>query len=338
MEINALPRNTAIVEQELDALKKYQTAEGNFNDFGPTPPSRSPFFQTAYILVSFLKMKNFVTKNYDDVIQRGFSYLNGINSVATTDREAFALAALAHALNGNKKDAKRLLNEVEKDKVQIDKIRKCFKLSKNETTCHLRHTSYAAIAYLTMNKADDAKTLITWILNQYRAITFYYYTYDVAITTEAISRFLIAKQISLPTDFTVTLTNELDFHEVVHITKTNQKDTKEVVFPDYTLHPKMTIKGSGYCSITNIRENTVALDQSSTKFKLQVTPLAATGTKDRFVRICATYQPQEDDISMQTLFNVIYDVEMPSGYVYSDIDKLESKPEIKVNIFKEIKS
>jgi len=338
MDINALPRNTRIVEQELDALKKYQTRAGNFKDFGPTPPSRSPYFQTAYVLISFLKMKNFVTKNYDDVIRKGFNYLTGINSVSTSDKEAFAVAALAHALNGNTNEAQRLLDEVEKDKIKIDSNRKCYKLSQSQTVCHLRHTSYVAIAYMTMNKPNEAKALVTWILNQYRAITYYYYTYDVAITTEAISRFLITKEISLPTDFTVTLTNEMDFNKVVHITKANQKDTHEVAYPDYTLRPKISVKGSGYCSITNIIENTVALDQSSTKFRLQVTPLAASGTNERIVRVCATYQPREDDISLETLFNVIYDVEMPSGYSYMDIDKLHTKPEIKVIIYETFNS
>ncbi|CAG9810260.1 unnamed protein product [Chironomus riparius] len=331
MEIGALPKNARVVEQELDALKGKQNADGTFGDFGPTPPSRSTYFQTAYVLIPFLKIKkmNFLTKNYDEVIQRCFSHLTGIHAVSGTDKEAYGLAALAYALNGDNNQAQKMLDEVEKDIVRIDKIRKCYKLSRSQTKCDMRHTSYVAITYLTMKKVENAKALITWLLTSYRVYSAYEYTYDVAITTEAIAKFLITREVHPTTDFKATLTNELDFNEVVHITTKNQKDAKEIIFPAYTLKPKVSVTGSGYSSITTIIESTVALVQTSSKFLLTVKPAKST-SNIKTVQICATYQPLEDEVSMQTLVNVIYDVEMPSGYTYTDIDSLDKKPEIKM--------
>lgn len=337
MEIGALPINRGIIERELNALRGYQTGSGNFNNFGSIPDSRSEYFRTAYILIPFLKFKKLITTNYEDVIRRGFNYLDGIHAVSGSDKEAYSVAALAYALRGDHNKAQNLLNEVEKDVFKIDNNRKCFKLSKSQgqsqAGCNLRHTSYAAIAYLTMNKFDSAKALITYILSQYKLNARYCYTYAFAISTEAISKFLIARTTATVTDFTVTLTNEMNFNRVVHITAANQKDPVEVIYPDYTLSPSISMKGSGFCSITKIFESTVALEQTSSKFSLTVTPLAATGTNMRTVRICGTYQPNEDEIAAQTLFNVIYDVEMPSGYTYTDIVNLSSKPEIKVRIW-----
>jgi len=333
MVIGALPVSRIIIEKEFDALKSQQTASGNFNNFGNIPDGKSEYFRTAYILIPFLKFKKFVTKNYDDVITKGFAYLSGIHAVSGIDKEAYSVAALAYSLNNQDDQAENMMNEVEKDVIRIDNYRRCYKISRSQSKCDRRHTSYAAIAYLQMKKHNEAKALITYILGEYKLLKEYRYTYAYAISTEAISKFLIATSITRPADFTVTLTNEMDFNQVVHITTANQKDPVEVIFPDYTLYPKMIIKGSGYCSLTKIIENTVALTKTISKFILFVTPSRATSSSDRSVVVCATYQPQDDESSMQTLFNVIYDVEMPSGYNYKEIVNMASKPEIKVILF-----
>ncbi|XP_070504806.1 CD109 antigen-like [Chironomus tepperi] len=332
MEIGALPKNARVVEQELDALKSKQNADGTFTDFGPTPPSKSAYFQTAYVLVPFLKIRNmkFVTKSYDDVINKCFNYLTGINAVSETDKEAYGLAALAYAINGSETEAERMLNEVEKSIIQIDKKRKCYKITKAENKCHMRHTSYVAISYLTLNRTEEAKKLITWLLGSYRAYSAYEYTYDVAITTEAIAKFLMTLEVHPVTDLTVILTNEMDFKKELTITAKNQKDTQEVIFPHYTLHPMVTFKGTGYSSVTLIVESTVSIEQQgASPFIVTVKPDKST-SNIRTVQICATYSPNEDSRHLQTLVNVIYDVEMPSGYTYTDIVNLDSKPEIKM--------
>ncbi|XP_070504812.1 CD109 antigen-like [Chironomus tepperi] len=329
MEIGALPRNPPIIEKELNLLENKQTSSGNFNNFGSIPSNRDPYFQTAYILIPFLKFRNYVNKNYDAVINKGFSYLNGITSGSSSDMESYSIAAYAYALHGNHEMAKSLLKQTEKHKKEISKTKHCLN-SLSDNNCNIRHTSYAVIAYLTMNMVREAKPFSAWIMDSYKTNKYYSNTYSYAVAAEAISKFLIANPPDLKTDFTVTLTNEMDFNKVIHVTKANQKNEVEVIYPDYTLAARMSIQGSGFCSITKIMESTIALTQSSSKFTLSVTPRAGSSTSERIVKVCATYQPKEDEVSLETIFNVIYDVELPSGYIYEEIVNLSSKPEIKL--------
>ncbi|XP_070504804.1 thioester-containing protein 1 allele S3-like isoform X1 [Chironomus tepperi] len=329
MEIGALPRNPPIIEKELNLLQIQQTSSGNFNNFGSIPSNRDQYFQTAYILIPFLKFRNYVNKNYDAVINKGFSYLNGITSGSPSDMESYSIAAYAYALHGNHETAKSLLKQTVDHKKEIARTKHCLKKS-IDADCNIVHTSYAVIAYLTMNMTREAKPFSAWIMDSYKTNKYYSNTYTYAVAAEAISKFLIAYPLNLITDFTVTLTNEMDFNKVIHVTKDNQKNEIEVLYPDYTLAPSMSIQGSGFCSITKITERTVALTRSSSKFTLSVTTQATSLKNEKIVKVCATYQPKDEDISMETIFNVIYDVELPSGYIYKEIVNLSSKPEIKL--------
>jgi len=326
IEINAISLIGSDIERHLDALKNQQTANGNFNNFGSKPFSRSEYFRTAYILIPFLKLKKFVTKNYDDVINKGFAYLSGIHVVSGIDKEAYSAAAFAYSLNNQDDQAEDMMNEVEKYVVKIDKNRRCYKLSTSDAKCDLRHTSYAAIAYLTMNKFDEAKSLISYIHDEYKKIRSFAYNPHFGIATEALAKFLIARPVTSPTNFTVTLTNEFDFIKVVQITAANQKDSVEVLIPDYTLNLKTAIQGTGLCSIKQEAEKSFEMSKINSKFILKV-KIPTSTSNTRIVQVCATYQPQEDEVSMQTLLNVIYDVEMPSGYIYKESVNIASKPE-----------
>jgi len=326
IEINAISLIGSDIERHLDALKNQQTANGNFNNFGSKPFSRSEYFRTAYILIPFLKFKKFVTKNYDDVINKGFAYLSGIHAVFESDMEAYSAAAFAYALNDQRNQAQKMLDEVEKDVINIDKNRRCYKLSTRDAKCDLRHTSYAAIAYLTMNKFDQAKSLISYIHDEYKKIRSFAYNPDSGIATEALAKFLIAQSVFLPTNFTVTLTNEFDFINVVQITAANQKDFVKVFYPDYTLNPKMAIQGTGLCSIKQEAEKSIEMSKINSKFILRV-KISTSTSNTRIVQVCATCQPPDDESSMHTLSNVIYDVEMPIGYIYKESVNIASKPE-----------
>ncbi|XP_070504792.1 thioester-containing protein 1 allele S3-like [Chironomus tepperi] len=309
MEIGALPENQEIIEKELNLLKDQQTS--------------------IISEVSQAIFRNFVNKNYDAVINKGFSYLNGITSGSPSDMESYSIAAYAYALLGNHKMAKSLLKQTEKHKKEFNTKKYCLK-SSFDTDCNIMHTSYAVIAYLTMNMTREAKPFSAWIMDSYKPNKYYSYTNTYAVAAEAISKFLIANPSTAKTDFTVTLTNEMDFNKVIHVTKANQKNEVEVIYPDYTLNPQFSIQGSGFCSITKIMESTIALTQSSSKFTLLVTTRGGSSTREKIVKVCATYQPKEDEVSLETIFNVIYDVELPSGYVYKEIVNLSSKPEIKL--------
>jgi hypothetical protein len=243
--------------------------------------------------------------------------------------EAYSVAALAYVLNNQHDEAQNMLSEIEKDVIGINENQKCFKLLTKDTKCDLRHTSFAAITYLTMNRFDEAKALIPYIYNEYKNKSFSKNP-DYGIPIEALARFLIARPDYLPTNLTVTLTNEFDFKKVVHITAENQRESVEVIYPDYTLDPKITIQGIGYVSIENIVEKIFELNgYINSQFILKVKIPASTSII-RIIQVCATYEPPDDDYHMKTLSNVIYDVEIPPGYIYKETVDMASKPEIKV--------
>lgn len=336
IEINAISLIENDIKIHLDVIKSHQKADGTFNNFGYYIRSTNEYFRTAYILIPFLKLKKHVTKNYDDVITKGFAYLSHIRYASVKDKEAYSVAALAYSLNNQNDKAYDLLNEVEKDVIRIDKVKKCFKLSRSQTKCDLRHTSYAAVAYLTLNRIDKAKTLISYIHNEFKNIKNISTKQNFGIATEALVKFLIAQPVYLSTNFTVTLTNELNFKEVVHITAENQNDSVDVYYPDYTADGKITIQGSGFSSITKITEISIEMRRIMSKFILIVNVPRST-SNTRTVQVCATYKPDNDYNSKNTL-SVIYEVEMPRGYIYEEvvgmITNLNVKVSKKINILK----
>ncbi|XP_070504782.1 uncharacterized protein [Chironomus tepperi] len=329
MEMGALPVNKRIIRKELDALKNQQTEDGHFKDFGSFPEfldtdreETAQYFQTSFVLVSFLKFKGFITKSYEDVINKGFEYLNNPRNRLHTDNEGLSIAAYVYALNGHHDQAQNLLNEIEKDKFQVNDNQRCLKISSSHKKCNIRHTSYAAIAYFTMNKIQSAKPLINWLLEFHNLNKYYSNTHSYAIATEAIAK-LASSRRSHGTNFTVVFKNEANFNQVVNIEQKNIAQPVTVDFPEYSLTADMTISGYGFCSITTIIEKTVTIGKTTPDFQVTVkTSSKRLSSNEKTIKVCAVYNPH-GDISMATLYEVIYDVEMPSGYIYLNIVDFE---------------
>jgi hypothetical protein len=100
--------------------------------------------------------------------------------------------------------------------------------------------------------------------------------------------------------------------------------------PDYTLNFTTYAKGYGYCSITTVKESTVSLTVANPYFKLNITPRKGSTSDQMIVQVCATYDPPENVHTEAILTNVIYDVEMPSGYQYMEVINQSSTPDIGV--------
>lgn len=339
MEIGALPANKRAIQKELDALKALQTEDGDFDKFGSFPDflttgreETAKFFQTSFVLIPFLKLKGYITKSYKDVINKGFNYLNSMENRLKTDNEGLSIAAYAYALNGQHDEALKLLNEINDDRLEISQKQKCLKISRSDSKCDIRHTSYAAIAYFTMNDRANAKPLINWLLESHNLNKYYSNTHSYAIATEAIAK-LASSMRSDGTNFKVTLKNEADFIKVVDIEQNNRQNPVEVDFPEYSLLASMTTSGRGYCSITTIIERTVALGRTTPDFKVNIKSSAKKrNSNERIIKVCATYDPQGDQ-NLSFLKNVIYDVEMPSGYIYLTVVDYEVRAhDIKVRI------
>lgn len=335
IEIGALPEDIEMIEKELNVLKALQNENGSFDNFGTILEVKGDansvhYFQTAFILIPFLKFRGFVTKNYDDIIEKGFRFMNENTNMELLDREALSVAAYAYALNGSKNQTLEILSEIEKISNQIDKYHKCYKQSASESSCNLRLTAYATLAHLTIDKASNVKHCIIYLITQHNLRSYHGTNFNYAISVEAISKYLCTNSVDKLTDFIVKFTSERNLQKNLNVTNSNKNTRHGFIFPDNTLHPKMLIKGTGFCSVRKIIESRITVEQQSSKFNVTVTPLPTLVKNERIVRICATFQPQGSFNNSQKLLSVIYDVEMPSGYIFEEIISMSTIPEIKV--------
>jgi len=329
MEIGAIPKQSSLVQQELDYLKSTQQDNGKFDDFGDFPSTdarygtqAADYFQTAFVLIPFLKFKELVDKNYDDVIRKGFNYLKSNKRRSQLNYEGYPVAAYAYALNSDEINANQLFYDVEQLAVDHGSNKKCIKVSRDDSECQLRHTTYAALAYIQLNEITKALPFVNWLISIQNFNYFYSNTYDYALATEPIAK--LAKYLKTDqTSLTVTLKNERNFEKTVNINNENSETFQDIEFPQYSQDVISTANGHGYCSITTIFERTIILPKVTNMFKLTVSP---TERNDRefFLKICAEYA------GYSVVMNVIYEVEMPSGYVFVEILDLEGQSEIKV--------
>lgn len=326
MNIKVLPKQIEIIEKELDELKRKQNPNGSFDDFGQLPYSKDVYFQTAYIAHSFLKVKNVVKKSYSDVLANCFAFLDNQSNMLQSGKEGLSMAAYAYALYGKKERTLELLKEVEKEVHQITESQKCFKLQTLDP-CDIRHSSYAAMAYIKINEKVKALHIFNWLVQHHNENKYSSNTHAYAIATEVIAE--MAKLLkTLDTDFKVTLKNEANFEKTIHVTDKNMKETFEIEYPEYSRMVDLTASGKGFCSITLIMEKTITINETASKFEMDVKQLSET-----LVQVCATYKPNEELNVAEILNNVIYDVEMPSGHIFSKVVDADNIPQIKVFIF-----
>lgn len=327
MEIGALPINDKILKSELDALKSKQNADGGFTDFGTFPyfdrsDKKSNYAETAFVLIPFLKLrKTSIGSNYQTQITKALNYLKSNNNKLGASKEGIALAAYAFGLVGEIIEAKYLIDNLQDASLGYPGNKKCFKISKNAEKCDMRHTSYTALAYLAINETSKAAELVNWLVKDLNLKYFYSNTHEYAVATEPIAKIASILKVN-KTDFKVTLQNERNFTASVSITKNNADQMHYIEFPEYSQDVISVAEGHGYCSITTLYERLIKIPRLSNTFSLTVTPIKA--IKDNFeatFQVCAEYYHDQ----FTALVNVIYEVEMPSGYVFAEIDNLESK-------------
>ena len=123
-------------------------------------------------------------------------------------------------------------------------------------------------------------------------------------------------------DFSVTISNKNDFNKVIHVT--TEDDPIEIILPENTTTAEASIKGTGFCIITVITQRAFKLFYLDPKFNLEIARLPTSRHNEAIVRVCASYAPKRNEF--QIIQEVIYDVEMPKGYVYKEvIDKSKIK-------------
>ena len=333
MEIGALPQNDQIIKAELEALKSKQNSDGGFTDFGDfpgfdSPGSRSNYFETAFVLIPFLKLrKTTIGKNYETQITKAINYLKSNKNKLGASKEGIAIAAYAFGLIGETIETKNLLDELQDASLGFPGNKKCFKIKRTSENCDMRHTSYAALAYLTFNDISKAAELVNWLVKDLNLKYLYSNTHEYAVATEPIAKIASILKVD-KTDFKVTVRNERNFTASATITKKNADKMQYVQFPEYSQDVISVAEGHGYCSITTLYEKLIKLPRISTSFAVTVAPTKSSGSNfESTFQVCAEYSHDK----FTSLVNVIYEVEMPSGYVYVGVEDFEKmKKDIKV--------
>lgn len=291
------------------------------------------YFQTAYTLIPLLKLRRLkVTEKFNDVIEKGFKFLE-IPGIPDFRRDALSMAAIAYVLNDNTEQANKLLERVEMFRMNDKKYEKkaCMKLLASDNNCHRRHTAYTAIAYLMMNKTTKAGPLVNNLLEKNYGDYYHDPSFEYAVSIEAIARMAL-KSKGRVTDFKVQVTNENNFMKELHITKKSSWEPHFVTLPDFSLNAKVNVSGSGFASVLIRKEVTVFVNQTSKLFDITVIRNETGGRKnEEIIQICATYNPKEPAHTLNTLTNVIYDIEFPSGYAYKEIVNMRTD-QIKVGV------
>jgi len=288
------------------------------------------FFSTAYALIPFLKHKDLIYTDYRDVIDKAFQYLDKRENRLKVKNHGFSIAAYAYALDSKKAKAEEILEKIQ-DSFIVRDNKKCFKVENSDTSCDVLMTVYIAMALLKMNKIAEAEPVINWLINSNLRFGIWQDTLYNSILTEPIVEMGIAKKAVDLTNLKVKLRNEHGYEKMVEITKETAQIPQNVELPKYSTQITATVSGYGYCTVTMFLETIMMTNKVNPKFTLNVYTNTPSNIKnEKIVRVCARY---DSTGSLETsIVNVIYEVNLPSGYVYSGIVNMDQKPEIKVSL------
>ena len=275
------------------------------------------YHKTAVVLITFLKFRELLEKRYEDVIEKAFNYLKLNENSWNSNYKGYAVAAYAYTLNNDAQNANQLLSKVETISVYKAEDKKCFKIKQNDYACDVMHTAYAALAYVQLGEISKAFPLTRWLISVKNINYFQSTLHDHALGTEAVANFLKYLRIE-ETKLTVTIKNDGNFEKSLEVNSENTKNFQNIELPKNTQDAITKVEGHGYCSVTTIFERTVSVPKASSNFKMTIN---ATEKNDieKVVKISA------ENIGISTVIEAVYEVEMPSGYVYDGIGAVYSE-------------
>ncbi|XP_070504828.1 thioester-containing protein 1 allele S3-like [Chironomus tepperi] len=342
MNINAISVNKGLIQVDFRRLKDYQQSDGSFASFG-TYPERSSndaasnkYFETAYILISFLKYRDYFDQDYSELIRKAFNFLDNPSNKLSLLPDAHSIAAYAYALNKNYASAVKHMEEVEKNTITNGRgkiVEKCFKSKSSSTSCDMRHTAYSILAYHAMNQLPKAKPLVLGIVKQFSSDKTFLHQHSIA--AEAISTILSESKVAA-INMAVNLKNEFDFDKTVIINGNNLDIIHEIKFPDNSEHAIISTNGSGWCTVTIVKETLVTLKSLNPSFKLTINNQQSIINQYSRVMFCFTFIGKVDDDDVQN--DIRMELEMPTGYMFVEVEDTLNKQFIEDVDTKNIKS
>ncbi|KAL7011180.1 hypothetical protein ACKWTF_014138 [Chironomus riparius] len=340
MTIGAVPVDKSIVFQSMDVLQGLQETDGtftssNFNYYYGFPVDNQDesykytekYFAVAYCLIPAVRHKKFMDGRYDNFIKKGFSYLDKDDNRLQVMSYGLSVAAYVYALDNQPEKAKNLLKDVEKAYIQHENNKRCYKIFEGDEACDVRHTTFVALTYLTLNDITKAEPVIYYLLSKKQVYDYTQDTKHLAVVTEPIADMGVLINVE-DTNLKVTVKDEHSFNKDIKITDENSADPQTIEMPQGSEEVSTVISGKGYCTISAIFERIVVVPEVNRVFSLDIkTRQESSSPVITIVEVCVTYNQQTG--MKPVLVNVVYEVEMPSGYVFIEVKDSDKHNEIK---------
>ncbi|XP_070504783.1 thioester-containing protein 1 allele R1-like [Chironomus tepperi] len=334
-----------VIEKELDILKGYQLETGEFTNFGSMPEYNKNssdynktkiYFETAQVLIAFLKSDRIVEQKYTDVITKALDFLEDNSHAYSKDNEALSVAAYAFSLriptDNYEIKTKNIMDDIEKTLIDHGGKDMCVKLKSTDDDCDVRHTAYTAMTYINLNLTQKAVPLAYWLLKSYNFKDDYYNSAIISEPIAKLAQLLHAES----TDITVTVHDEFNFKETLKLVDGNSTDFHVVNFPTHSKIFSSKVTGYGFVSITKVIERTldfaIAIEPT---FHIAVQIMnnqTITKFGEIVINVCAKYDKDSWDVI--EIMNVIFEIQMPSGYIFDEIIDLD-KQKKNIQIVKE---
>ncbi|CAG9810246.1 unnamed protein product [Chironomus riparius] len=335
-----------VIEKELDILKSYQLETGGFSNFGSMLEfnknssdynNTKIYFETAYVLISFLKSDKIVDQKYEDVITKALDFLEDNFHYYENSNEASSIAAYVFSLKSLTDESyeirtKGIMDSIENTLIDHGNMEMCIKLSATDDDCNIRYTAYTAMAFINLDAIHKAVPLVYWLLKSYNFNVLNGDYFNAAIISEPIAK--VANLLhSNSTDITILLKDEFNFEETLKLTENNSTDFHLVNFPTHSKILGSTISGHGFVSVTKVVERTldfaIAIEPTFHIAVAIINDKIVTKSGEIVINVCADYDQEE--WSMVAMKHVIYEVQMPSGYIFDEIiDLVWKKKDIRL--------
>lgn len=336
MESGALPMDRQAIIETLKLVEEPQHSNGTFSNFvfyygfpgekGTIEYMASiQYFSAAYCLIPFLKHRELLGTQFDTFISRGIRFLKSENNQKDCNSLAFSTAAYALALKGEDDEAKKLIGLLDSVKYHQQNI-KCYRTNDTDKDCNARVTTYVALALIKLDMITEAEPIVHWLVTFNDEV--HSNTGLNALVTEPIAE-LALKIRSDDTNLNVIIKDERSFKKQVTIKEFNSHIQQYVPLPKYSEKASYEIYGKGYCSISIITERIVTVPQIASQFNITMdTDIDHNVKTQKVLKLCAIYLPK--DKSKNIVVNVIYEIDMPSGYTFDSIKNAIKLTEIKV--------
>lgn len=279
MELGVRPNENSNLKRFLDFVARNFRSNGEFNvvgysKFSGASDSKSQtVHNTCFALLAFLVNRNVVKdfSTYEAQIARSLEYIEGRLNI---DNYAASICAYTLALANQTKKSGKLLTQLDL-KAKTDSVTKYWDLDNDKVAPYSTRVviaGYVARAYMYLNRRQEAKPIIKWLMKNRNANGGFSDSYSTVVGMEALAEMAYRTKTVEP-NMNITIINESGHNETHHITPSTAATAKFIEMPRKTLSARIEAEGSGYALVTTYFEYTKTVETISKVFDLYITPI-----------------------------------------------------------------